>query len=236
MSTPTVFNGWEQVTQQNVGREGFNLEPTQDFMPGFGPMAGYAVTLVIQLSRRPDDYNPDAMFDYLKYLASVPTPTIAVVQDLDKPQCYGSAWGEVFATIHRAFGCVGTITDGGVRDIDEMAKVGFKVISRHLCVGHGAGGIVDFNCPLEVFGRKIVPGQFIHADKHGFLAIPPGDENRLFEAAQHMDASECETYISTARDAVGKTKEEIIASLRATGEDFEDLIRKLSNGHGRGEW
>jgi hypothetical protein len=30
----------------------------------------------------------------------------------------------------------------------------------------------------------------IHADKHGFLAIPPGDEPGLLEATRFMDATE----------------------------------------------
>lgn len=42
-----------------------------------------------------------------------------VVQDLDKPTMYGAFWGEVNSNIHKALGCVGTITDGGIRDTDE---------------------------------------------------------------------------------------------------------------------
>ena len=41
--------------------------------------------------------------------------------------------------------------------------------------------------PLEsasrTVGRAIRPGQLIHADKHGFLAVPFGEEKRLLEAA-----------------------------------------------------
>ncbi len=44
-NTPTVYNGWEQITSKNPGRDCFNLEETHDFMPQMGPMAGYAVTL-----------------------------------------------------------------------------------------------------------------------------------------------------------------------------------------------
>jgi len=44
------FHGWEQVTKQNPAKDAFNLEETRDFMPQMGPMAGYAVTLVIEPS------------------------------------------------------------------------------------------------------------------------------------------------------------------------------------------
>ena len=46
----------------------------------------------------------------------MPGPKIVVVQDLDKPRVIGSFWGEVNSNIHRALGCVGTITDGAIRD------------------------------------------------------------------------------------------------------------------------
>ena len=48
----------------------------------------------------------------------------------------GSAWGEVNSNVHRALGCVGTITDGAIRDVDEMTNAGFKALARRLCVGH----------------------------------------------------------------------------------------------------
>jgi 4-hydroxy-4-methyl-2-oxoglutarate aldolase len=195
------------------------------------------VTLVVQLSRPgTQPPNPNSFSEYLKYLAQSPTPTIAVVQDLDKPRCVGSTWGEVFASIHRAFGCVGTITDGGLRDIDEMARVGFKAIGRQMCVGHGAGGFVRWNCPVDVFGQTIQPGQLIHADKHGFLAIPKGEEQKLLQAARHMDTGECETFIPAARESSGKTSSQIIKELEQARAAFIKHTQKLRHGKGKGEW
>ena len=52
-NTPTIYNGWEQVTGHDIAAEGFNIEETRDFMPQMGPMVGYAVTIVIEPS------NPD---------------------------------------------------------------------------------------------------------------------------------------------------------------------------------
>ena len=49
-NTPTIYNGWEQITRHDAGKDGFNLEEVRDFMPQMGPMVGYAVTLVIEPS------------------------------------------------------------------------------------------------------------------------------------------------------------------------------------------
>ena len=50
-STGAVCNGWEQITHQSdIAGEAINLEPVHDYMPFLGPIAGYAVTVVIQPS------------------------------------------------------------------------------------------------------------------------------------------------------------------------------------------
>jgi 4-hydroxy-4-methyl-2-oxoglutarate aldolase len=119
LNTPTVYNGWEQVTKSDAGKDGFNVEDCRDFMPEMGAMAGYAVTVVIEPSNAEHcRRNPKAWSQYRRYVASAPGPKIVVVRDLDKPQTSGSFWGEVNSNIHNALECVGTITDGGIRDLD----------------------------------------------------------------------------------------------------------------------
>ena len=49
-NTPTIYNGWEQITKHDRTRDGINLEETRDFMPQMGPMIGYAVTVVVEPS------------------------------------------------------------------------------------------------------------------------------------------------------------------------------------------
>lgn len=237
-NTPTIYNGWEQITTQDPARDGFNSEETTDFMPGMGAMVGYAVTVVIEPGNvnHPRE-NPGGWSEYRDYVASVPGPKIVVVQDLDKPQVLGSFWGEVNANVHRALGCVGTITDGAIRDLDEMTNAGFKALARRLCVGHAHSFPVRWNCEVEIFGRTVQPGQLIHADKHGFLVIPEEDQERLLEAAVFMDSNECNTVIKTARETTGKSTDQILAELNKAGKQFADNTReKFGHREGQGEW
>jgi 4-hydroxy-4-methyl-2-oxoglutarate aldolase len=213
-NTPTIYNGWEQITQHDAGHDGFNLEECRDFMPQMGPMMGYAVTLQIQPGcPEHRERNLNAWSEYRAYVASLPGPKIVIVQDLDKPSCYGSFWGEVNSNNHKALGCVGTITDGAIRDLDEMTNAGFKALARRLCVGHAYSYPVAWGIDVEVFGRRVQHGQLIHADKHGFLAIPEEDEARLLEAARFMDSNECSTVIAAARGAAGKTTQQILEEM-----------------------
>lgn len=234
-NTPTIYNGWEQITCHNPGRDGFNLEPVTDFMPHMGVMVGYAVTVVIEPGN-PDHpvKNPGAWNEYRAYMALVPGPKIVVVQDLDKPQTFGAFWGEVNSNIHRALGCVGTITDGAIRDTDEMNNAGFKALARRLCVGHAWSTPVRWNCEVEVFGRKVQPGQLVHADKHGFLVIPDEDQKKLLEAARFMDSNECKTMISMARESHGKSRDLILTDFNKAAETFRKAAKEKFGK--KGEW
>ena len=225
-NTPTIFNGWEQITRHDCARCQFNLEETRDFMPQMGPMVGYAVTIVIEPSNATHRQQTEAASAYRRYVASEPGPKIVVVQDLDKPAVFGSLWGEVMSNTHRALGCVGTITDGAIRDVDEMTNAGFKALARRLCVGHAHVYPVRWNEPVEVFGCRIEPGQLIHADKHGFLAIPPEDEAALLDAARFMDANECQTVIAAARSGAGLVMEELLKNLDGAAGAFRDAAKK----------
>lgn len=233
-NTPTIYNGWEVITKQDI-TQGFNQEETRDYMPQMGPMVGYAVTVQIEPSN-PDHpkADPDAWSKYREYVASVPGPKIVVVQDLDKPGVIGAFWGEVNSNIHRALGCVGTITDGAIRDIDEMANAGFKAIARRTCVGHAYSTPVRWNVDVNVFGCAIRPGQLIHADKHGFLAIPPEDEARLLEASRYMDDNECSTVIAAARGIAGKPFEQILGGINEAAKQFGANVKQAYGNSG--EW
>ena len=234
-NTPTIYNGWEQVTQHNSARDAFNLEETHDFMPQMGPMVGYAVTCVVEPGNdaHPSN-NPNGWSEYRAYIGSIPGPKIVVMQDLDKPMTYGSAWGEVNANVHRALGCVGVIVDGAVRDLDEMTNAGFKALARRLSVGHAHAFPLRWGCEVEVFGRKIQPGQLIHADKHGFLAVPLGEEKGLLEASAFMDANECECLIDVARQSTGKPTEQVLRELDAGAARFRQAAHEKFQRDG--EW
>ena len=227
-NTPTICNGWERITRRNPGAEGFNLEETHDFMPEMGPMVGYAVTVVIEPRNRihPQN-NPEGWSEYRRFVAEAPGPKIVVVQDLDKPRLFGAFWGEVNGNIHRALGCVGTITDGAVRDLDEMRNAGFKALARRLAVSHAYCHPVRWGCEVEVFGRTVANGDLIHADKHGFLVIPPEDQAGLLEAARIMDAAECTTLIPAARATSGQTTTEMLAAIDAAAAEFGRLARTI---------
>ena len=234
-NTPTIYNGWEQITTHDSAQCGFNLEETRDFMPQMGPMVGYALTVVCEPGNpKHAEKNLDSWTKYWTYLSQISGPRIVVVQDLDKPHHVGSFWGEVNSNVHKAFGCIGTITDGAIRDLDEMCNSGFKAIAKRMCVGHAYSVPIEWGCEVNVFGCPIKSEQLIHADKHGFLAIPDEDQERLYDAACFMDANECNTFLATARNATGMSRNEFLQKLIQSATEFGQNVDKKFGG--QGEW
>lgn len=220
-NTPTIYNGWEKVTRLERTQCRLNLDPTHDFMPQMGNMCGYAVTVEVEPSQsKHQRENPDAQKEYMRYLAAIPGPKIVIVKDLDRP-FIGSFWGEVNANMHKAMGCVGTITDGCVRDTDEMTNAGIKALARHTCVGHAYSTPVRWGIELEVFGCKVRHGDLIHADKHGFMAIDEEDQQHLLTAVRFMDENECNNLLNFSRSAAGLPLDVFVEEYARRGAQFK---------------
>lgn len=187
-NTPTIANAIEVFNLR--GRHlGFLPHRIRSLFPDLGPIVGYAVTSVTRADP-PTGTGPDLNADYLRYVAAQPGPKIAVGQDLDDPPGLGAQFGEVNATIHQKLGCVGHITDGCPRDLDEVRGLGFPLFGLNPCVSHAYVRLVDFGKPVKLAGVEVMPGELIHADKHGVCLIPLDIAPKLLEACAEVEALE----------------------------------------------
>jgi 4-hydroxy-4-methyl-2-oxoglutarate aldolase len=189
-NTPTIANAIEvfDVRPRHVG---FLPHRIRCLLPEVGPIIGYAVTSQTRaLPHKGSEPPPDLNADYLRYIAAQPRPKIAVGQDLDDPPGLGAQFGEVNATIHKKLGCVGHITDGCPRDLDEVAALGFGLVGLNPCVSHGYVRIVGFGEPVKLAGVEIRPGELIHADRHGVCLIPLDIAERLADACAEVERME----------------------------------------------
>ena len=191
VDTPTVCNAIE-VAQGRRGFDAFTRGTVLMNDPALGPMVGYAVTARIA-ARAPSEDAAEIVrarrMDYYRAMAEGPIPSVAVVQDMDVPQAVGAYWGEVNTTIHKGFGMAGALTDGVMRDLDDMAP-GFPVVAGSVGPSHGFVHVTEVNRPVTVFGLRVAPGDLVHADRHGAVVIPPDVLDRLEEAIGRMQATE----------------------------------------------
>jgi len=189
ISTPTVSNAIElfNVRPKN---EGFMSGEIKCIFPDMGVMVGYACTAVM-LASWPDKEREEPLdFRMYEHILQIPAPRVVVVQDIDQPPCIGSLWGEVNGNIHKALGCVGVVTNGGVRDLDEVHEMGFHFFAAQVIPSHAYDHLVDVGNPVKVGGLVVNPGDLIHADKHGVLVIPHEVASELAEAARRVEESE----------------------------------------------
>lgn len=183
--TPTICNALELVAPERRAL-GFNRRPLIAPIAGTKPVVGFARTATIR-SREPTARNKAQMreirLNYYEHVAAAPLPSIVVHQDIDGPDAgFGCFWGEVQSNVHKALGCIGTITDGAVRDIDAWAS-GFFVLAGSVMPSHAYVDIVDFGATVSVAGMIVSPGDIIHADRHGAVVIPLAALRQVGEAA-----------------------------------------------------
>jgi regulator of RNase E activity RraA len=126
---------------------------------------------------------------YYEHVLSQPAPRILVAQDLDNPPI-GALFGEVNASAHKALGCVGHVTNGGVRDLDECQRMGFHFFSGCIQVSHAYAHLESSGNSVEIGETTINPGDLIHGDKHGICIVPGNIVDELEEACRAMEALE----------------------------------------------
>jgi 4-hydroxy-4-methyl-2-oxoglutarate aldolase len=164
--------------------EGFMLPEIKCAFPQMKPMIGYAATAVITADSSEGRRVPAP--EWWEVIRKIPEPRVAVLHDVDRP-VIGSFWGEVNANIHKALGCVGTVTDGSVRDLDEVEELGFHFFSSCITVSHAYVHLIDVGAPVKVGGLVVKPGDLLMGDKHGVISIPLEIARDVPKAAQMME-------------------------------------------------
>jgi 4-hydroxy-4-methyl-2-oxoglutarate aldolase len=196
-----VIDALKKISSPSVANaiETFNVRPRDQgnmssairtLFPELGPLVGYAVPCLIRAEPQPLQGHRASTYGWWDYVLTIPAPRVIVVHDLDEPRGQGAQWGEVQANIHKALGCAGVITDGSVRDLDEVKALGFQFAAAHVSVSHAYVHMVDFGLPVKIGGLWIKPGDLVHADQHGVVTVPLDIAAKIPEAVAKVEADE----------------------------------------------
>jgi len=151
--------------------------------PDLGALAGHAVTCVYGL---PDPNFPGLSFmDVIEALDASPKPTILVFQQKFPPEIANKVGlsGGNMTTAMKAVGCIGAISNGPSRDIDEIRPMGFQYMLSGITPGHGNMAIHAINVPVSVAGMDVAPGEIIHMDENGACKFP---SNKLAQVLENV--------------------------------------------------
>jgi 4-hydroxy-4-methyl-2-oxoglutarate aldolase len=140
--------------------------------PELGPVVGHAVTCVYGL---PDPgYSRLTFMDVVDALDASPKPTILVLQQKFPPQVAGKVGlsGGNMTSAMKAVGCVGCVSNGPSRDIDEIRPMRFQYLLSGITPGHGGMAVQAVNVPVTVAGMDVAPGEVVHMDENGACKFP----------------------------------------------------------------
>ena len=205
VDSPTVSNAIEKLDVRSR-REGYMGPEIVCRFPEFGSVVGYATTCTIV--EYDEHYPPDpAERDkWIESIANSPKPSICVVKDTCHRKGWSSRWGEIMGTQIQVLGAVGIVTDGAVRDLDALEAMKMHVWSEHVVVSHGHIDVGVADIPVEVGGLVVRPGDLLHADRNGVVAIPPETLDRLAETIDEILDDE-KKIIAKMRATTGNLKE-----------------------------
>ena len=171
--------------------------------PELGRIAGYAVTCVYGL---PDPgFKRLTFMDVIDALDASPKPTILVLQQKFPPGIAGKVGlsGGNMTTAMKAVGCLGVISNGPSRDIDEIRPMKFQYMLSGICAGHGDMAVYAVNIPVSVGGMDVCPGEIVHMDENGAVKFPADKMAAILENVQALQKEEAERMgrLRSARSA-----------------------------------
>ena len=89
-------------------------------------------------------------------------------------------------------GSAGVLTDGRLRDFDELATFDFAAYCSGEATKWGGGEVTPFqaNVPVVLSGVGVMPGQYVFADSSGALIIPDGQVEEVIAGARAVQAED----------------------------------------------
>lgn len=101
-------------------------------------------------------------------------------------------WGELLSVAARARGAVGVVIDGLVRDVAQIAEVGFPMFAAGTSPLDSAGRqeIVEYGSAIDCGMATVSPGDWIFGDEMGVIVIPAQLAEEAVRLAEEKDAGE----------------------------------------------
>lgn len=191
IDTPTICNAIERFKVR--GRmQGFMGMDIRCLLPELGIMVGYAVTMTVDSTTEGVPYDGQGWYAWLKAMEAAPKPIVVVFKDVGPQPRKSAHLGEVMATVAHRMGVVGVVTDGGLRDINEVRAIGLQCFAAGLVPSHGNPRLLEAGLPVTVDGVTVQPGDLLHGDINGVTLIPREIADRVGEAAAAVRADEAE--------------------------------------------
>lgn len=177
-------------------KRGLRKQMIQDVHPlnqSLPTMVGEAFTLRYIPAR--EDLNPITVFTdrshpQRKAVEDCPPGAVMVIDSRKDPRAASA--GSILVSRMMVRGCAGLVTDGGLRDAPEIAKLAIPTFHNRPSAPtnltlHQA---IDINVPIGCGDAPVWPGDVIVGDGDGCVVIPAGIADEIAAEAVEMTAFE----------------------------------------------
>ncbi len=162
----------------------------QPYPADAGKMGGWAYTIHGQMTPYESAGDPDKM----QAADGVGPGELSVWAGDGEGICY---FGELIALGLKRRGCAGALIDGGIRDIEWIAKQKFPVYARYRTPVQSIGRwkVTAWQQPVYLPGAtarrvSVHPGDFVLADVDGAIVVPAKIAEAVLVAAENLTAKE----------------------------------------------
>jgi regulator of RNase E activity RraA len=188
IDSPTVANAIEEFDIRDR-RAGYMDGSIRCIYPEFGEIVGYAFTITFKNKEPGDPPMRQAWVEALEHAAGLPAPRILVAHDAT-PEVPAALFGEIMCTLLSRLDFVGVITDGTVRDLNEVRELGLQYFAAGVIVSHGQVTVESYATPVTVAGLTVNPGDLLHADCNGVVQIPADIASKVAAKAEEVRQDE----------------------------------------------
>ncbi|MCU1442783.1 MAG: RraA family protein [Cryobacterium sp.] len=184
VDSPTIANAIERFAVRDR-TEGFIGGAVQCTFPELGSMVGRALT--VTMSNAPGKpAQRDGYWQMWDALAEMDGPVVLVISDGSGAPERVAYSGEIMSRLAQRLGAVGMVTDGGLRDIEEVRAIGFHYFMRFPVVSHANYEILSVGEPVNVDGQRVNTGDLLHGDRNGIVIVPWDVLDRLPEEVENV--------------------------------------------------
>ena len=158
--------------------------------PEVGRVAGIAVTCTYNMPGTVE--KPYTLRNVLRSMKEKGVPTILAINQAFPEEIRNRCGlcGGNMMTAFKAAGCVGVLSNGPSRDLDEVRPLGMQYMLTGATPGHGYFEITDVDSPVEICGMEVQSGDVIHMDENGATKFPLEYLDQVLERLELLSARE----------------------------------------------